>query len=112
MEVYQNTTEDLLVRFPVGGSGYTYQYRNVGSTRNRGVEVAVSASILRTEKYGLDFNANIAFNQNRVLDLADLNATGWGVSSGWNNRFADSDYVIYKGGSPGDVYCSPTPVRY
>ncbi len=112
VEVYQNTTEDLLVRFPVGGSGYTYQYRNVGSTRNRGVEVAVSASILRTEKYGLDFNANIAFNQNRVLDLADLNATGWGVSSGWNNRIADSDYVIYKGGSVGDVYGYTTLGRY
>ena len=47
-----------------------------------------------------------------MLDLADLNTTGWGVSSGWNNRIADSDYVIYKGGSVGDVYGYTTLGRY
>ena len=35
-----------------------------------------------------------------------------GVSSGWNNRIADSDYVIYKGGSVGDVYGYTTVGRY
>ena len=38
IEVYLNTTRDLLIRFPVSGTGYDYQYRNMGNTENRGIE--------------------------------------------------------------------------
>ena len=31
IEYYKNTTKDLLIAFPVSGSGYDYQYRNLGT---------------------------------------------------------------------------------
>ncbi|MEI3555124.1 MAG: TonB-dependent receptor [Alistipes senegalensis] len=54
VEVYQNTTEDILMRYPVSGSGYSFQYRNAGTIRNRGLEVSVSAVLLEKAKYGLN----------------------------------------------------------
>ena len=49
-EVYHNTTNDLLIQFPVAGSGYDYQYRNLGSVQNRGFEASVNFVIV--EKIG------------------------------------------------------------
>lgn len=61
VEVYQNTTEDILMRYPVSGSGYSFQYRNAGTIRNRGLEVSVAAVLAEKAKWGVNFNANIAF---------------------------------------------------
>lgn len=96
VEVYQNTTEDILMRYPVSGSGYSFQYRNAGTIRNRGLEVSVSAVLLEKAKYGLNFNANIAFNRSRIMDLAGLDT--YSQSSGWNNNVTD-----YCAGVVGDM---------
>ena len=40
IETYWNTTKDLLIAFPVSGSGYDYQYRNLGETENKGLEIS------------------------------------------------------------------------
>ena len=39
VEYYWNTTKDLLINFPVSGVGYSFQYRNLGETENKGWEV-------------------------------------------------------------------------
>ena len=108
VEVYQNTTEDILMRYPVSGSGYSFQYRNAGTIRNRGLEVSVSAVILEKAKYGLNFNANIAFNRSRIMDLAGLDT--YSQSSGWNNNV--TDYYAVLGGAIGDVHGYTTLGRY
>ena len=108
VEVYQNTTEDILMRYPVSGSGYSFQYRNAGTIRNRGLEVSVSAVLLEKAKYGLNFNANIAFNRSRIMDLAGLDT--YSQSSGWNNNV--TDYYAVLGGAIGDVHGYTTLGRY
>ena len=37
VELYHNTNKDLLINFPLSGVGYSTQYRNLGSVRNRGI---------------------------------------------------------------------------
>src|SRR5690606_25258689 len=37
-DAYLNKTKDLLIAFPVGGTGYDQQYRNLGDTQNKGLE--------------------------------------------------------------------------
>src|SRR5690606_18227289 len=42
VELYQNTTEDALVEFPVQGSGYATQFRNMGDVENKGLEISLN----------------------------------------------------------------------
>lgn len=46
IEAYLNTTTDLLIQFPVGGTGYDTQYRNMGKTENKGIEASINWTIV------------------------------------------------------------------
>ena len=64
IEAYLNTTTDLLIQFPVGGTGYDTQYRNMGKTENKGIEASINWTIVNKKDWGVSFNANIGFNKN------------------------------------------------
>ena len=76
VELYHNTTRDLLIQFPTAGSGYAYQYRNMGSVLNRGAELSLNLVLVEKKNFGLTFSGNISFNQNRVL----RECTPWMIS--------------------------------
>lgn len=46
MDLYWNTTKDLLITSAVVAPGYETQQRNVGQTSNRGVELTLNAYII------------------------------------------------------------------
>ncbi len=102
VEVYLNNTKDLLMEFPVSGTGYNTQYRNMGETENKGLEITLNYVAIEQEKYGLSFNFNIGFNKNKIKSLGimdDFTAmTGWG-----STEFSD-DFLVRKGGSVGEMY--------
>ena len=62
VEAYHNTTKDLLVQFPTGGSGYEFQYQNIGSVQNQGLEVSINAVLVERDNFGLTLGANISLN--------------------------------------------------
>ena len=101
VEVYQSNTKDLLINFPVTG-GYSTQYRNLGEVRNRGIEVTLGAALVRKAKWGINFDANIAFNQNRVMDLGGLEQIT--ASAGMFSTEIGYDYIVQKGRPLGDIY--------
>lgn len=103
VEVYQSNTKDLLIQFPIQGVGYNYQYRNLGEVRNRGIEFSVSASLVRKEKWGIDFNGNISFNQNRVMDLGGLETIEQQAGM-FSTEPTWSDYQVRVGRPLGDIY--------
>ena len=72
VDFYQNTTRDLLILFPVTGSGYANQFQNLGSTENMGVDISLDATIIRNRDFTLDANFNIGFNRSRVTSLGGL----------------------------------------
>ncbi len=71
VEVYWNTVKDLLLNRSITAVGYTTMQQNVGQTSNRGVEFQVNGYAVNTRDFQLTFNANIAFNRNKVDKLAD-----------------------------------------
>ncbi|MFL1013440.1 SusC/RagA family TonB-linked outer membrane protein [Flavisericum labens] len=82
VEVYKNTVEDLIFRFPVSGlTGFEATYANVGSTSNKGVEISFSGDIIRTEDFNLSGSFNINFNKNNVDQVVD--AVSGPYSSAW-----------------------------
>ena len=69
VEYYWNTTKDLLIAFPVSGSGYDYQYRNLGETENKGLEISVTWNAINTKNYGLTISGNVGLKKNKVKNL-------------------------------------------
>ena len=102
VELYSNTTKDLLIQFPTQGSGYDYQYRNMGSVRNRGVEVSLTARLVENKNFGLSIGGNISFNQNEVTDLGGLPSIT--AETMWASTEIGSDYIVKVGQPLGAMY--------
>lgn len=102
IEVYQNDTKDLLINFPIPGSGYDSQYQNVGSTRNRGAELTLNAPIVETKDFSLNFSGNISYNINRVTDLGGLESIT--AQSYWASTEIGDDYIVQVGQPLGNMY--------
>ncbi|MBR1699786.1 MAG: TonB-dependent receptor [Bacteroidales bacterium] len=102
VEVYQNDTKNLLINFPIPGSGYDSQYQNIGSTRNRGVELTINAPIVSTKDFSLNIGGNIAYNQNRVTSLGGLESIT--AQSYWASTEIGDDYIVQVGQPLGNMY--------
>ena len=113
IEVYQNDTKDLLILFPVSGTGYDSQYRNIGSTRNRGAELSLNMPLIQKKDYSLSISGNIAYNRNKITSLGGLNAiTGTSVQSYWASTEIGDDYLVQVGGPLGNMYGYISDGRY
>lgn len=67
---YQRTTKDLILKrqLPVT-SGFSEIYQNIGSTRNRGVELTLNGDIIRNTEWRWNVGITFAKNKNEILDL-------------------------------------------
>lgn len=101
IEAYIGNTTNLLMKFPVPGTGYDYQYRNIGETENKGFEATLSWHAVNKKNFGLDFNANISFNKKTIKSLGGLN--DYGISSYWASTEIISDYWIAEDGQIGEI---------
>ena len=99
VEYYWNTTKDLLINFPVSGVGYSFQYRNLGETENKGWEVTLNWNAINKKNYALSFNANVGFNKNKVKSLGSL--MDYSADSGWASTDIQSDFKVQPGHSVG-----------
>ena len=72
IDLYQTNTKDLLLaaKLPYT-SGYTTVMKNIGATRNRGLEVELNSTNISTKNFTWQTGFNIAFNNNKVVALAD-----------------------------------------
>ena len=102
LEVYQADTKDLLIYFPVNGSGYNNQYRNLGSIRNRGIELSIGGALIQKKDYGLNFDGNVSFNKNMVTNLGGLAEIT--ANAGMFSSEIGYDFKVTEGRPLGDVY--------
>jgi TonB-linked SusC/RagA family outer membrane protein len=104
-DVYYNTTHDLLISQPLPGfSGYTSQYRNIGSTSNKGLELQLSGTVIQTTNFTWTASANASFNRNKITDLGGLSEIP-SIQSGWaGSALSGSDYVARVGQPVGQMY--------
>ena len=110
IDAYLNKTNNLLIAYPVGGTGYDIQYRNIGNTQNKGLEFSLNWAALRKQNFDLSLNANIAFNRNEVLDLGSVeNIPG---TSRWASTAINMDYLVEVGAPVGRMYGYISQGRY
>ena len=100
-ELYNNTTKDLLINYPTPGTGYNSQYRNIGSVRNRGIEFSTRLILIEKRRFGMNVNANIALNENKVLSLGGVDKieSNSGVAFGLY-----PDFIVTEGKPLGQMY--------
>ncbi|WNM17747.1 SusC/RagA family TonB-linked outer membrane protein [Flavobacterium capsici] len=109
-ELYKNLTNDLLVRFLTPGTGYDYQYRNMGQIQNTGLEASANLVVLDKENYGLSLSFNIGMNRNRINSLGLMN--DFGESTNWASSAIGNDFLVNVGGTIGQMYGYVSDGRY
>jgi len=110
LEVYKNTTNDLLIQFPVAGTGYDTQYRNMGETENKGIEATLNYFAIDKGTAGLNFSVNVGFNRNNVNSLGIME--NFGQSSGWASTEIGNDFLVQVGSPIGIMYGYRNDGRY
>jgi TonB-linked SusC/RagA family outer membrane protein len=94
-----NTINQLfLVALPVG-SGASQSYTNGGDVENKGVEIVLNATPVRTTNFQWEVTANFARNKNKVKELSNgltkLNLTPTGFFS---------NFILEQGQPFGNIY--------
>lgn len=103
VDVYSNSTRDLLVKVPIPSlSGYLNQIQNVGETSNRGVEFQVSGTPVYNDNFGWNVNFNMSFNRNNVESLGRQESFLY--RSGWGGSTAPFDYTVMVGKPVGAIW--------
>ena len=84
IDVYQRTATDLLARVNLpAGSNLTNQLNNnIGSLRNRGIELGINYGAYRSENLTWNVNLNGAYNVNKITDLGDQPRDFLGYATG------------------------------
>lgn len=98
MELYWNTTKDLLMAVPVDNTtGYSYQYQNFGQISNRGIELSIDVDVFRTKDIKFSIGSIYNYNRNRVDKLE--NADNYLYSSYWasSSMMPVNDYMLAEG---------------
>ena len=67
---YSNKTKDQIISLPVSNAtGYGSMVFNAGQIDNKGIEVSMNVTPIKTNNFTWDLNANWAKNENKVIDL-------------------------------------------
>ena len=109
-EVYQNNTKDLLLNYPTPGTGYDNQYRNMGETQNKGLELSANYIIVDKKNFGATFGANIGFNKNKVISLGDMDVVKGATM--WASTEINNDYLVAVGQPIGQMLGYRVAGRY
>jgi len=105
VDVYDNRSKDLLIRVPIASTyGYTTQFQNVGKTSNKGVELQLSATILRKpNNLSWTSSFNISTNKNRVEALG-TNQKSFFPEASWGVSGQPTDYIVRIGDPVGSMW--------
>lgn len=110
---YKNNTKDLLIQFPVPGTGYDNQYRNLGETENKGYEVTLNYALIEEQDYGLNISLNMSRNRGKVVSLGTLKEIkGEATTSNWASTAIGVDYIVLTGDPVGLMYGYHNDGRY
>lgn len=70
--VYQSTTKNQIISLPVSNtSGFSSRVINAGEVQNRGLEITLNATPLRTDDFRWNSSVNFTMNRGKVVDLTE-----------------------------------------
>lgn len=99
-DVYRKRTKDLLLRADLPlSSGFLTAQKNVGAVQNRGLELTLNTKNIQTKDFSWTTSFNIAFNESKVIALAD-NQDDLKSTINWDNKWSGTPAYITKIGQP------------
>jgi len=99
--VYEMETKDLIFDVPVpAATGYRFNRENIGLVTNKGLEIALGATIISTNNLSWNTSLFYSKNENRIEELVD------GLDRFVYNTSTDGNLAVTatQGGSMGDLY--------
>jgi TonB-linked SusC/RagA family outer membrane protein len=82
-DVYTRTTNDLLLNAVQSAvTGFNSSYQNVGSVRNRGIELGLNSRNFVGQSFTWSTSFNVSYNQNVALKLGDADTP---IATGYDN---------------------------
>ncbi|HEX8328197.1 MAG TPA: SusC/RagA family TonB-linked outer membrane protein [Hymenobacter sp.] len=106
LDVYQRTASDLLALVnQSAGSNLTNQLNaNIGSLRNRGIELGLNYGVLRGEDLNWNVNLNGAYNVNKITDLGRQAEGFVGYATGGIGGGTGNNIQIQSVGQPSNAF--------
>ena len=106
---YNRETKDQIFTLPVDpATGYSYMVTNFGNVRNRGIELLVNTTPIRTKDFRWDLGFNFSKNKNKVLSMPESleggKTTIYSFSAG-----NDAVYFYAEEGNPMGEYYTYMP---
>ena len=99
---YKTNSKNQLFSVAVPASaGFATQYLNAGNIQNSGLELMLTAKVMKAGNFKWDVALNYAYNENKVIELYP-GGTQINLGSSLNIRTVRS--VVNVGGSYGDLY--------
>jgi len=101
VSVYNMSTEDLIFDVPVpAATGFLFNRENIGKVTNKGLEIALGATLLESNDFSWNTSLFYSKNENKIEELVE------GIESFKYNTSTDGNVVISatEGGSIGDIY--------
>ena len=95
VEFYRNSTTDLLIEFPVAGTGYATQYRNMGEIQNEGIDASLNIKVIDKPDYGVDLSLNFNKNTNEIISLGIMD--DFTIGTGWASTDLPNEYLVQVG---------------
>jgi len=104
---YKSNSKDQIIPVSVSpSSGFTTITLNAGEIENKGVEVTLKATPVRTKDFNWDVTVNFSHNKNKILSIyPGLSEIVIGSQFGYSNSTVTMKYV--PGQSVGDIYGTP-----
>lgn len=93
-----STKNQILNRLVDRSTGYNVAVFNVGQVNNKGIEIAVNATVLKAKDFSWTMNGTFTANRNKIIELADSSVV---LRTG---ALGGGQIVANVGGSMGDLY--------
>ncbi|MEG0696108.1 MAG: TonB-dependent receptor, partial [Algoriella sp.] len=83
LDIYQKKTKDLIAEVYVDQfTNFSNKVKqNIGDMENKGIEFNINADIIKTKDFDWSFGYNIAYNDNKIVNLKNDNYVG-GIDGG------------------------------
>lgn len=89
VDFYKNMTKNLLVEraLPPSG-GFRTQWQNIGKDMNSGIELSLSANIIKTSDFNWSLDVSVGYNKNKLSGFGNdtiLTSNSYGVIQVYHN---------------------------
>jgi len=109
VDIYQRTTKDLLMDYPVPTPPYLFNTitANAASMENKGIEAQINFDAVRTQDFSWNTSVLFSANKNKLLSLSDKNfqlASGYFDAGNTGEPIQQNTHRVQVGQPIGNFY--------